>query len=71
MPRYIVTTRRDQRGKAISASDAVKAEPGITLVNESNSDMVTIEAPEKVAEQLQAKLRDTCYVEPEIHRSLD
>jgi hypothetical protein len=70
MPRYLVTTRRAQRDSAISARDAVTAEPGVKLVSSNDPQMVTIEATEDAATRLQAKLKDTHFVEPEIRRGL-
>ena len=70
MPRYLVTTRRAKRNSAISAHDAVMAEPGIKLVSANDPHMVTIEASEDAASRLQAKLKDTHFVEPEVRRGL-
>jgi len=70
MPRYLVTTRRTERDSAMSARDAVAAEPGITLVNSNDPEMVTIEASEDVASQLRDKLHKTHFIEPEIRRSI-
>lgn len=70
MARYLVTTRRSERGSTLSAQDAVKTEPGITLLNASDPQLVTIEATEDAAERLRAKLSGTHFVEPEIRRSL-
>lgn len=69
MVRYLVTTRRTERGAAVSARDAVAAEPGITLINGDDPQMVTVEATEDAASRLRAKLRDTHFVEPELRRS--
>jgi hypothetical protein len=41
MPRYLVTTRRAARGKAVSALEAVKAEPEVTLLSTENPESVT------------------------------
>jgi hypothetical protein len=70
MPRYLVTTRRAERGKAPSAREAVMAEPGIKLLSSNDPQMVTIEASEDDANRLQAKLKNTHFVEPEIRRGL-
>ena len=70
MPRYLVTTRRAERGSTVSARDAVETEPGITLLSADDPQSVTIEATEDAANRLQAKLHDTHFVEPEIRRSL-
>jgi hypothetical protein len=70
MARYLVTTRRTERGSAMSARDAVAAEPGITLVNANDSQSVTIEATEDAASRLRVKLHQTHFVEPEIRRFL-
>ena len=70
MPRYLVTTRRAVRSSAMSARDAVSAEPGVTLVASNDPQMVTIEASEDTAGRLQAKLKDTHIVEREIRRGL-
>jgi hypothetical protein len=70
MPRYLVTTRRSERDSAISAADAVKGEPGITTVETTNPQMITIEASEEAASRLRQKLRDTHYVERETRRKL-
>lgn len=71
MARYLVTTRRIKRGSALSARDALVAEPGVTLVNSDDPQMVTIDATEDVANRLRDKLHETHFVEPEIRRSLD
>ncbi len=70
MPRYLVTTRRAKRGTSLSAREAVLTAPGITVMNDSDPHMVTIEATEEAAEQLRAKLKDTHFVEPEVRRSV-
>jgi hypothetical protein len=70
MARYLVTTRRAERESTISAKDAVMDEPGITPVDTTDPQMVTIEATEEAANRLRLKLRDTHFVEPEIRRSL-
>jgi hypothetical protein len=70
MPRYLVTTRRAKRSSAISAREAVSAEPEIKLLNSDDPQMVTIEASQDAATRLQAKLKDTHSVEPEIRREL-
>jgi len=71
MPRYLVATRRAVRDSAISAREAVEAEAGIKLVNGDDPHMVTIEADEDSANQLQERLKDTHFVEPEIRRELN
>lgn len=71
MPRYLVTTRRALRGSVPSAAEALKAEPGVRLVNAEDPDLVTMEATAAAADRLRAKLRDTHFVEPEIRRSLE
>ena len=71
MGRYLVTTRRSERGSALSARDALAAEPGVTLVNSDDPHMVTIDTTEDVANRLRDKLDKTHFVEPEIRRSLD
>jgi hypothetical protein len=71
MGRYLVTTRRSDRGSVLSARDALAAEPGVTLVNSDDPHMVTIDATEEVANRLRDKLHQTYFVEPEIRRSLD
>ena len=70
MPRHLVTTHPEDRDSAISARDAVTAEPGITIVNSNDPHMVTIQASEDAARHLQAKLKDTHFVEPEFRRGL-
>jgi hypothetical protein len=71
MGRYLVTTRRSDRGSVLSARDALAAEPGVTVVNSDDPHMVTIDATEEVANRLRDKLHQTYFVEPEIRRSLD
>jgi hypothetical protein len=71
MARYLVTTRRAERGKAASALDAVSAEPGVTLLNSSDPESVTIEATDDTASRLRSRLSGTHFVEPEIRRSLE
>jgi hypothetical protein len=70
MARYLVSTRRAERGSAQPACDAVAAEPGVTVVNADNPHMVTIDASEEAADRLRNKLAGTHFVEPEIRRSL-
>jgi hypothetical protein len=70
MPRYLITTRRDQRGSANTAADVVTAEPGVTVINSENPHMVTIDTSKDVADRLRQKLQGTHFVEPEIRRSL-
>ena len=70
MPRYLVTTRRANRDSAMSARDAVTGESGIKLVSSNDPHMVTIEASEDAASRLQAKYKDTHFVEPEMRREL-
>jgi hypothetical protein len=69
--RYLVTTHREQSGVVESALQAVENEPGITIVNAENPQMVTIDATEDAASRLRDKLQNTYLVEPEIRRSLD
>ncbi|HEY7405440.1 MAG TPA: hypothetical protein VIB39_18075 [Candidatus Angelobacter sp.] len=69
--RYLVTTRRSERGKVPSALDAVSADPGVTVVNSSDPQQVTIETNENTANELRAKIGETHFVEPEIRRSLE
>ena len=71
MGRYLVTTHREQSGVVESALQAVENEPGITIVNAENPQMVTIDATEDAASRLRDKLQNTYLVEPEIRRSLD
>jgi hypothetical protein len=70
MARYLVTTRRAERGKVISALDAVSEKSNITVINSSDPESVTIETTDGVADQLRSKLDKTHFVEPEIRRSL-
>lgn len=70
MARYLVSTRRGNRGSAQPARDAVADEPGVTLVNSDDPHMVTIDASEEAADHLRGKLAGTHFVEPEIRRSL-
>lgn len=70
MARYLVTTRRTERDSAMSALEAVTAEPGIKLLSSNDPQMVTIEASEDAANRLRAKLKGTHFVEPEIRRGL-
>jgi hypothetical protein len=70
MPRFLVTTHRAIRSEALTACDAVKNEPGITLLSANDPESVTIEASEDAADRLRTKLRDTHFVEPEIRRGL-
>lgn len=71
MPRYVVTTRRAMRDATVSAKDAVLSHPGVELLAGDDPHTVTIEADERVADDLRTKLRDTHIVEPEIRRSLN
>jgi hypothetical protein len=72
MPRYLVTTRRSvrQTGDVPSALAATRGEPGVTIVNSANPEMVTIDTTSDVAERLSRKLAGTHFVEPEIRRGL-
>jgi hypothetical protein len=68
MPRFLVTTCRTPAAPPQSALEAVNSEPGVTLLNSSNPQMVTIEASESAADRLRDKLKGTHFVEPEIRR---
>lgn len=71
MPRYVVASRRDapaRDARVALARDAVCAEPGVQVLADSNPHVVTIEAPEDVAEHLALKLATTHHVEPEGQR---
>ncbi len=72
MARYLVATRRGLRGSddVPTALDAVRTEPGIRIVAETDPQMVTIEASATDADRLRAKLSKTHFVEAEVHRSL-
>jgi hypothetical protein len=70
MARYLVTTRRAERGSSVSAREAVESEPGITLLTWDDPQTVMIEANEQQAENLRLKFNATHIVEPEFHRSL-
>jgi len=71
MARYIITTRRAERGSTVSARDAVSNAEGVTVVNANDPHMVTIEASEAAAGRLREALAKTHFVEPEIRRSLE
>jgi hypothetical protein len=68
----VVTTRRDARvgGGAPTALAAASSEPGVTVVQSSDPNMVTIEASAEAAERLKERLAKTHFVEPEVRRSL-
>ena len=70
MARYLVSTRRADRGSAQTACEAVAGEAGVTVVNSDDPHMVTIDASEETADRLRTKLAGTHFVEPEIRRSL-
>jgi hypothetical protein len=70
MARYIITTRRNLRGSVPSAHDVVAADPRVKILNSNDPQMVTVEANEEAADELQAKLKETHFVEPEIRRGL-
>ena len=70
MPRFLITTRRDQRANAKPASDAVRQFAGVTLAQVHSPEMVTVEASEAVADQLREALQGQYHVEPVIHRGL-
>ena len=71
MARYVVATRRDLRDRADipSALDAVRADPRVEVVSESDPHMIIIEASPAEAAHLEAKLATTHFVEPEIRRN--
>ena len=71
MARYIVSTKRELRGKVPTAAAAVASAPGVTVLSDHNLDMVTIDADPATAADLQTELATTHYVEPEITRALD
>jgi hypothetical protein len=70
MARYVVSTRRGERGRTASALEAVQSDPDVTVVSGDNPDTVTIEASQNAADRLRAKLSETHFVEPEMRRSL-
>lgn len=70
MPHYLVTTRRAERASSLTAREAALSVPGITMLNDTDPHMVTIEATEEAAEKLRDKFKDTHFVEPEMRRSL-
>ncbi len=72
MARYLVATRPDLRGSddVPTALEAVRTEPGIRIVAETDPHMVTIEASAADADRLRAKLAKTHFVEAEVRRGL-
>jgi hypothetical protein len=68
--KYLVSTRRDKRGEAPTALEAVAGDPDVTVVTSSDPNMVTIEADAAAAERLKEKLGATHFVEEEIRRGL-
>ena len=70
MPRFLVSTKRALRSTAPSAAEAVRSSPGITVVDERDPHMITIEAEEDAAAKLREELEDTHYVEPVTKRKL-
>jgi len=71
MPRYLITTRRDQRENAKPAADAVKGFAGVSIRQIHSPEMVTVDANEASADQLKDKLGSIYHVEPEIRRGLN
>jgi len=70
MPRFLITTRRDQRETAQPAADAVRKFAGITIAQVHAPDMVTVEASDSAAQRLREAIDRTYHVEPEIVRGL-
>jgi hypothetical protein len=70
VPRYLVTTRREERGRAASAVEEVAAAPGVAVVHVHSPDMVTIDASAESAGALRDRLAATHYVEAEVRRGL-
>jgi len=72
MPRYVVTTRREARvgGGAPTALAAASSEQGVSIVQSSDPNMVTIETSAEGAERLKQKFGATHIVEPEVRRSI-
>jgi hypothetical protein len=71
MPRFLVTTRRDQRENAKPAADAVKEFCGVSIVTVHSPDMVTVDASDAVADKLRKEIGSTYHIEPEIRRHLN
>jgi hypothetical protein len=72
MPRYVVTTRRrPASGHAPRpALDVVSGRPGVSVVSDSNPNVVTIDTDAHTANSLKTELADSHFVEPEIRRDL-
>jgi hypothetical protein len=72
MPRYVVTTRRRAASghPARPALDVVSGRPGVSVVSDSNPNVVTIDTDAHTADRLKAELADSHFVEPEIRRDL-
>ena len=71
MARYIVSTKRELRGEVPSAADVAAAAPRVTVLNNQNPDMITIDADAGAADALRSQFAATHFVEPEIMRGLD
>ena len=73
MARFVVTTRRDARGAADTASalEVAATIPGISVVSSDDPQAVTIDATTEEAQALRERYGATHIVEPEIRRGLN
>ena len=70
MARYLVSTRRAERGSVQPACDAVAAEPGVTVVNADDPHMVTIDASEETADRFIYDLGNGQWNIPALRKAL-
>jgi hypothetical protein len=70
MTTYVVATRRECRGRGLTAAEAVARLPGVRVKGASNPDRVVIESVHD-ADQIRSGVGPSFRVEPEIrHRIL-
>ncbi len=70
MPRYLITLRRERRGSAKPALDAVKQFPDVSVEQVHSDDMVTVDTSEETATKLKEAIGGDFHIEPEMRRSL-
>lgn len=70
MPRYLIVKRRGGVQTTSTAHEMIAGEPGVTVLDHHNPDMVLAEVSEDTVERLRQKLGSDFSVEQEVRRAL-
>ncbi|WP_046867110.1 hypothetical protein [Microvirga massiliensis] len=66
MPTYVVVTRREAQAGSKTAEENVREVPGVRIVSGSNPQLITVEASEEAAAEIERRFGNLLLIEPEI-----